>query len=159
MHFVEEHRVAVIPILGIEGLGVLEKGRIQPRQDHTADFEFEGANTHQEAKHFLQERLNSGLWFEVVSADRIAAGSAKPRGHLVGWPSRTHTTMIRPGLDSFERRRRELDDLVAVADQEERRQTLAGRGFVAFFLSQDHQRRRPGVGNRQRGWKTLTDAR
>jgi hypothetical protein len=70
LRFVEEHRVAAIPILGIEGFRVLEKGRIQPQQEHTADFEFEGANTHQEAKRFLEKRLNSGLWFEVVSADR-----------------------------------------------------------------------------------------
>lgn len=70
LRFVEAHRVAGIPILGIEGFRVLEKERIQPQQEHTADFETRRANTHEQAERFLEERLNSGLWFEVVSADR-----------------------------------------------------------------------------------------
>ena len=70
LRFVEAHRVAGIPILGIEGFRVLEKERIQPQQEHTADFESEGASTHEQAERFLEERLNSGLWFEVVSGDR-----------------------------------------------------------------------------------------
>lgn len=70
LRFVGEHCVTGIPILGIEGFRVLEKGRIQPQQEHTADFDIEGANTHEQAERFLEERLNSGLWFEVVSADR-----------------------------------------------------------------------------------------
>lgn len=70
LNFVEANRLASIPILGIEGFRVFESGKIQPQQEHTADFEMDGANTHDEATRFLEERLHSDLWFEVVSADR-----------------------------------------------------------------------------------------
>ena len=70
LRFVNELRNAGIPILGIEGFRVFEKGQIQPQQDHSIDFGNELEGTHQRTEAFLKERSNLDLWFEIVSADR-----------------------------------------------------------------------------------------
>ena len=70
VRFVEEHLAAGVPILGIEGFRSVAEGKIQPLQEHTIDFDEEAVSTHQQAIRFLEERLNLGLWFEVVGADR-----------------------------------------------------------------------------------------
>lgn len=70
LRFVEEHRAAGIQILGIEGFQVFNGGRIQPRQEHSIDLDFEVGDTHQQAKDFIGKRSKQEVWFEVVSADR-----------------------------------------------------------------------------------------
>ena len=66
--FVERHRSANIPILGLDGFRILNGDKIQPLQEHCLDIE--GGDTHGVAAAFLKSRLGESLWFEVVTADR-----------------------------------------------------------------------------------------
>jgi hypothetical protein len=70
LRVVDQYRAAGIPILGIDGFRVFDDGTIQPHQEHSVDFGVENATTHEQAKRFLEERLNQEFWFEVVTADR-----------------------------------------------------------------------------------------
>ena len=66
LQFIARCRSHGVTVCGAEGF-LRAGGAIQPQQDHSCDFE-EGDGTAQ-TEAFLKERLNTDLWFEVVTDD------------------------------------------------------------------------------------------
>lgn len=69
MRFVKTCKEEKIAILGVEGFKVFGE-KIQPFQEHSIDFEGMTENSHETTMKFLQDRKETGLWFEVVTGDR-----------------------------------------------------------------------------------------
>jgi hypothetical protein len=55
-----------IDVLGIEGFRVIED-RIQPQQEHSCDFDEDVSQRNEQLTQFLTRRLETDLWFEVVT--------------------------------------------------------------------------------------------
>lgn len=57
-----------IDVFGAEGFRMLGD-RIQPQQEHSCDFEEDVPRRHHRLVEFLSERLDTDLWFEVVTGE------------------------------------------------------------------------------------------
>ena len=69
MQFVNTCKEQGIAVLGVEGFKVFGEN-IQPFQEHSIDFEGVIEDAHEATVQFLQDRQDTGLWFEVVTDDR-----------------------------------------------------------------------------------------
>ena len=69
LRFIDQAERNCVAVEGIEGFKVFGE-KIQPNQEHSLDLQGEREQNHEVAKKFIQERVNSGLWFEVVTSDR-----------------------------------------------------------------------------------------
>ena len=69
IQFVKDCKEQGIAVLGIEGFKIFGQ-KIQPFQEHSLDFEDVVEDSHDITIKFLEERKDTGLWFEIVSEDR-----------------------------------------------------------------------------------------
>jgi hypothetical protein len=69
MRFVKTCKERGIAVLGVEGFKVFGE-KIQPFQEHSIEFADMTKGSHEATLQFLQERKDTGLWFEVVTGDR-----------------------------------------------------------------------------------------
>ncbi len=68
LRFVEECERKGVDILGVEGFKVFGQ-KIQPQQEHSFDLDGKRERNHAIAKEFIQRRINSDIWFEVITDD------------------------------------------------------------------------------------------
>ena len=69
IQFVKACQEQGIAVLGIEGFKIFGQ-HIQPFQEHSLDFEEVIEDSHETTMKFLEDRKDTGLWFEIVSEDR-----------------------------------------------------------------------------------------
>ena len=68
LRFVDECERNGVDILGVEGFKVFGE-KIQPCQEHSFDLYGEKSNNHAIARNFIQQRLQSDIWFEVGTSE------------------------------------------------------------------------------------------
>ena len=69
MQFVNTCKEQGIAVLGVEGFKVCGE-TIQPFQEHSLDFAGVIEDSHEATVQFLQDRKDTGLWFEIITDDR-----------------------------------------------------------------------------------------
>ena len=68
IRMVEHCRDDGIDVFGVEGFRLIGD-RIQPQQEHSCDFDENEPMKHELTTRFLRGRLDTDLWFEVVTDD------------------------------------------------------------------------------------------
>ena len=69
VRFVKTCQEQGIAVLGVEGFKV-SGANLQPFQEHSIDFVEMTKDAYEATIQFLQDRQETGLWFEVVTGDR-----------------------------------------------------------------------------------------
>ncbi len=64
--FIQHCQQAGIAVYGVEGF-LRIGGGIQPQQEHSCDYDSPSENGHSLTISFLKDRLQTELWFEVVT--------------------------------------------------------------------------------------------
>jgi hypothetical protein len=68
LRFVDECERNGVDILGAEGFKVFGE-KIQPCQEHSFDLYGNKVNNHAVARDFIQQRLESDIWFEIGTSE------------------------------------------------------------------------------------------